>query len=140
MTAHSLPGPPVRRRLTATLTRVKATLRAALNAAVRAGYLAGNPVSHVQLPPGRRPRGVRLHRHAADKRHDAIVGLAFDRAGAIGGHCDVDAVEATVTVRGDQELLGRPSWVGRSSTRRPVRFEPRLFSVLGDRRRAVALC
>jgi integrase len=37
---------------------VKATLRAALNAAVRAGYLAGNPARHVELPPARRPRAV----------------------------------------------------------------------------------
>ncbi len=42
----------------ATLTRVKATLRAALNAAVRAGYLADNPARHIQLPPARRPRAA----------------------------------------------------------------------------------
>ncbi len=42
----------------ATLTRVKATLRAALNAAVRAGYLARNPATYIscgrRAGPGRR--------------------------------------------------------------------------------------
>lgn len=51
--------------------------------------------------------GVRLHRHAAEEGHDTIVGLAFGRAAAICGHRDVDAVEAPVSVRGDQEFLGR---------------------------------
>jgi integrase len=52
---HAAAGRPVS---AATLTRVKATLRAALNAAVRAGYLAGNPAVHVELPPARRPRAA----------------------------------------------------------------------------------
>jgi integrase len=52
---HAAAGRPVS---AATLTRVKATLRAALNAAVRAGYLAANPVVHVQLPPARRQRAA----------------------------------------------------------------------------------
>jgi integrase len=52
---HAAAGRPV---TAATLTRVKATLRAALNAAVRAGYLAANPAAHVQLPPARRPRAA----------------------------------------------------------------------------------
>lgn len=52
---HAAAGQPVS---AATLTRVKATLRAALNAAVRAGYLADNPARHIQLPPARRPRAA----------------------------------------------------------------------------------
>jgi integrase len=47
------------RRLTAaTLSRIRATLRAALNAALRAGLVEENPASLVALPPTRRPRAV----------------------------------------------------------------------------------
>ena len=52
---HAAAGHPV---TAATLTRVKAALRAALNAAVPAGYLVGNPAAHVQLPSARRPRAA----------------------------------------------------------------------------------
>ncbi len=43
---------------TATLARIKATLRAALNAATRAGYLADNRASRAEIPAGRRPRPI----------------------------------------------------------------------------------
>jgi hypothetical protein len=49
---HAVAGQPV---TAATLTRMKATLRAALNAAVRAGYLPDNPARHIQPPPAHRP-------------------------------------------------------------------------------------
>jgi integrase len=42
----------------ATLTRIRATLRAALNAAIRRGLLADNPASRAELPRVRRPRAV----------------------------------------------------------------------------------
>ncbi|MFD0686046.1 tyrosine-type recombinase/integrase [Actinomadura fibrosa] len=42
----------------ATLSRIRATLRAALNAALRAGLIEENPASLVVLAPGRRPRAV----------------------------------------------------------------------------------
>ena len=42
----------------ATLTRIRATLRAALNAAIRRGLLGENPASRAELPRPRRPRAV----------------------------------------------------------------------------------
>jgi site-specific recombinase XerD len=42
----------------ATLSRIRATLRAALNAAIRAGLIADNPAGRAELPPARRPRAV----------------------------------------------------------------------------------
>jgi integrase len=42
----------------ATLTRIRATLRAALNAAIRRGLLTENPASRAELPRARRPRAV----------------------------------------------------------------------------------
>jgi integrase len=42
----------------ATLTRIRATLRAALNAAIRRGLIMDNPASRAELPRARRPRAV----------------------------------------------------------------------------------
>jgi sigma-70-like protein len=42
----------------ATLTRVRATLRAALNAAIRRGLITDNPAARAELPRARRPRAV----------------------------------------------------------------------------------
>ena len=42
----------------ATLSRIRATLRAALNTAIRAGLIADNPAGQAELPPARRPRAV----------------------------------------------------------------------------------
>lgn len=50
---HEAMGRPV---TTATLVRVKATLRTALNAAIRAGHITTNAASRAELPPARRPR------------------------------------------------------------------------------------
>ncbi|MEU4828444.1 site-specific integrase [Actinomadura sp. NPDC023710] len=52
---HEQKGRPV---TTATLHRIRATLRAALNAALRAGLIEENPASLVVLPSARRPRAV----------------------------------------------------------------------------------
>jgi len=42
----------------ATLTRIRATLRAALNAAIRRGLISDNPAAREELPRARRPRAV----------------------------------------------------------------------------------
>ena len=42
----------------ATLTRIRATLRAALNAAIRRGLISENPAATAELPRARRPRAV----------------------------------------------------------------------------------
>ena len=42
----------------ATLSRIRATLRAALNTAIRAGLICDNPASQAELPPARRQRAV----------------------------------------------------------------------------------
>jgi len=42
----------------ATLTRIRATLRAALNAAIRRGLISENPAAKAELPRARRPRAV----------------------------------------------------------------------------------
>jgi hypothetical protein len=42
----------------ATLSRIRATLRAALNTAIRSGLICDNPASQAELPPARRPRAV----------------------------------------------------------------------------------
>ena len=52
---HVAMGRPV---TTATLVRVKATLRTALNAAVRAGHLTANAPARAELPPARRPKAI----------------------------------------------------------------------------------
>jgi integrase len=52
---HQALGSPVS---AATLTRIRATLRAALNAAIRRGLLAENPASLAELPRAHRPRAV----------------------------------------------------------------------------------
>ena len=52
---HHALGAPVS---AATLTRIRATLRAALNAAIRRGLLTENPASRAELPRARRPRAV----------------------------------------------------------------------------------
>jgi integrase len=52
---HHALGTPVS---AATLTRIRATLRAALNAAVRRGLLTENPAAKAELPKARRPRAV----------------------------------------------------------------------------------
>jgi len=52
---HEAMGRPV---TTATLVRVKATLRTSLNAAIRAGHVASNAASRAELPPARRPKAV----------------------------------------------------------------------------------
>ena len=52
---HQELGSPVS---AATLSRIRATLRAALNAAVRRGLITGNPASRAELPRARRPRAV----------------------------------------------------------------------------------
>jgi integrase len=52
---HHALGTPVS---AATLTRIRATLRAALNAAIRRGLLAENPASQAELPRARHPRAV----------------------------------------------------------------------------------
>src|SRR5437773_2090167 len=52
---HQALGTPVS---AATLTRIRATLRAALNAAIRRGLLTENPAAKAELPRARRPRAV----------------------------------------------------------------------------------
>ncbi|HTX85787.1 MAG TPA: site-specific integrase [Streptosporangiaceae bacterium] len=52
---HEAMGRPV---TTATLVRVKATLRTALNGAIRAGHITTNAASRAELPPARRPKAV----------------------------------------------------------------------------------
>jgi len=52
---HEAEGRPV---TAATLTRIRATLRAALNAAIRAGLITVNAASRAELPSARRPRPV----------------------------------------------------------------------------------
>ena len=52
---HQAFGSPVS---AATLSRIRATLRAALNAAVRRGLITDNPASRAELPRARRPRAV----------------------------------------------------------------------------------
>jgi hypothetical protein len=66
---HQALGTPV---TAATLSRIRATLRAALNAAVRRGLIADNPASRAELPRACRPRAVvwtpRAHRALARYR------------------------------------------------------------------------
>ncbi len=50
---HEAEGHPV---TAATLSRIRATLRAALNAAIRAGLITANAASRAELPSPRRPR------------------------------------------------------------------------------------
>jgi hypothetical protein len=52
---HHALGTPVS---AATLTRIRATLRAALNAAIRRGLITENPAAKAELPRARRPRAV----------------------------------------------------------------------------------
>jgi integrase len=52
---HETDGKPV---TAATLSRIRATLRAALNAAIRQGLITDNPATRVELPRTRRPRAV----------------------------------------------------------------------------------
>lgn len=52
---HQALGTPVS---AATLTRIRATLRAALNAAIRGGLIGDNPAARAELPRARRPRAV----------------------------------------------------------------------------------
>jgi integrase len=52
---HQALGTPVS---AATLTRIRATLRAALNAAIRQGLITDNPAARAELPRSRRPRAV----------------------------------------------------------------------------------
>jgi len=52
---HQALGTPVS---AATLTRIRATLRAALNAAIRRGLISENPASKAELPRASRPRAV----------------------------------------------------------------------------------
>jgi len=52
---HQALGTPVS---AATLTRIRATLRAALNAAIRRGLITDNPAARAELPRPRRPRAV----------------------------------------------------------------------------------
>ncbi len=52
---HQAAGTPVS---AATLTRIRATLRAALNAAIRQGLISENPAAKAELPRARRPRAV----------------------------------------------------------------------------------
>jgi len=52
---HQALGSPV---TSATLSRIRATLRAALNAAVRRGLIGENPACRAELPRTRRPRAV----------------------------------------------------------------------------------
>ena len=52
---HQALGTPVS---AATLTRIRATLRAALNAAIRRGLISENPAARAELPRARRPRAV----------------------------------------------------------------------------------
>jgi integrase len=52
---HQALGTPVS---AATLTRIRATLRAALNDAIRRGLLTENPAAKAELPRARRPRAV----------------------------------------------------------------------------------
>jgi len=52
---HHALGTPVS---AATLTRIRATLRAALNAAIRRGLITENPAAAAELPRARRPRAV----------------------------------------------------------------------------------
>jgi len=52
---HHALGTPVS---AATLTRIRATLRAALNAAIRRGLITENPAAQAELPRARRPRAV----------------------------------------------------------------------------------
>ena len=52
---HQALGTPVS---AATLTRIRATLRAALNAAIRRGLISDNPAARAELPRARRPREI----------------------------------------------------------------------------------
>jgi len=52
---HHALGTPVS---AATLTRIRATLRAALNAAIHRGLITENPAAKAELPRARRPRAV----------------------------------------------------------------------------------
>ena len=52
---HHALGTPVS---AATLTRIRATLRAALNVAIRRGLITENPAATAELPRARRPRAV----------------------------------------------------------------------------------
>ena len=52
---HQAAGSPV---TSATLNRIRATLRAALNGAVRRALIGDNPASRAELPRARRPRAV----------------------------------------------------------------------------------
>ena len=61
---HHALGSPVS---AATLTRIRATLRAALNAAIRRGLIAENPAAKAELPQGRRPRAVVWTRYRVEQ-------------------------------------------------------------------------
>ena len=74
---HHALGTPVS---AATLTRIRATLRAALNAAIRRGMISENPAAQAELPRARRPRG------GLDPVPDRAV--AADRRAAPGGGVD----------------------------------------------------
>jgi hypothetical protein len=52
---HQALGAPVS---AATLTRIRATLRAALNAAIRGGLISDNPAAKAELPKAPRPRAA----------------------------------------------------------------------------------
>jgi integrase len=61
---HHALGTPVS---AATLTRIRATLRAALNAAIRRGLISENPAAKAELPQGRRPRAVVWTRYRVEQ-------------------------------------------------------------------------
>jgi integrase len=61
---HQALGTPIS---AATLTRVRATLRAALNAAIGCGLLADNPACRAELPRVRRPRAVVWSEHRVEQ-------------------------------------------------------------------------
>jgi integrase len=61
---HQALGTPVS---AATLTRIRATLRAALNAAIGRGLLAENPACRAELPRARRPRAVVWSEHRVEQ-------------------------------------------------------------------------
>ena len=61
---HQALGTPIS---AATLTRIRATLRAALNAAIARGLLAENPACRAELPRARRPRAVVWSEHRVEQ-------------------------------------------------------------------------
>jgi hypothetical protein len=77
---HHALGTPVS---AATLTRIRATLRAALNAAIRRGLIGENPAAKAELPRARRPRAVVWTRYRVEqwrKTGGAAAGGGVDRA------------------------------------------------------------